>query len=130
VLQQLALTANEIRPRGEKLLARIHATSSTPDAFVLEAVASASGGGALPEITLPSWAIAITAASDDDVAKQLRLGTPAVLARINEGRVLVDLRTVLPNDEDALLQCILACTLERANCSPRAPREDAASRGA
>ena len=115
VLAQLALSADGIRPRGERLLERLQNQSATPAAFSLEAVASASGGGALPEMKLPSWAIAISSASPADIAKQLRLGAPAVLAYVKEGRTLIDLRTVQPKDDDALLQRLLACTLERAS---------------
>jgi L-seryl-tRNA(Ser) seleniumtransferase len=114
VLQQLSLTADEIRARGERVLTQLRAQSATPKAFSLVAVASASGGGALPEIALPSWAIAIASASPDDVAGQLRVGSPAVLPRVKEGSTLIDLRTVLPKDEDALLMRILACRLELA----------------
>jgi L-seryl-tRNA(Ser) seleniumtransferase len=113
VLRQLSLTPDEIRRRGERLLERLRAESATPSAYLLEDVASASGGGALPEIMLPSWAIAISSRSPDEVARQLRLGSPAVLARVKDGNTLLDLRTVLPKDEDALLQRILECTLAR-----------------
>jgi L-seryl-tRNA(Ser) seleniumtransferase len=115
ILRQLSLAADEIRPRGEQFVARLRAESAAPSAFSLEPVASAAGGGALPEITLPSWAIAIFSAAPDDVARQLRLGSPAVLARVNEGRTLIDLRTVLPKDDDALLRCIVRCTLKQGN---------------
>jgi L-seryl-tRNA(Ser) seleniumtransferase len=111
VLRQLALTANEIRTRAERLLARLQAESTSPAAFSLEAVASASGGGALPEMTVPSWAVAISASRADHFARQLRLGTPSVFSRVQEGKVLIDLRTVLPHDEDALVKCLLACHL-------------------
>jgi L-seryl-tRNA(Ser) seleniumtransferase len=114
VLRQLALTADEIRRRGESLVALLRAQSASPSAFSLEAVASASGGGALPEMTLPSYAIAIASPAPHDVAKQLRLGSPAVLPRVHEGSTLIDLRTVQPKDEDALLERVLAYSLERA----------------
>jgi L-seryl-tRNA(Ser) seleniumtransferase len=120
VLRQLALTAEEIQPRGERLVARLRGESASPDAFSLEAVASAAGGGALPELSLASWAIAITSPAPDDVARQLRLGSPAVLARVKEGATLIDLRTVLPKDEDTLLERILACSLVQAPTIGRA----------
>ena len=111
VLRQLSLTADEIRARGQRLLARLQAESTSPAAFSLQPVASASGGGALPEMTVPSWAVAIAASSADDFARQLRLGTPSVFSRVQDGKVLIDLRTVLPHDEDALVTCLLACRL-------------------
>jgi L-seryl-tRNA(Ser) seleniumtransferase len=104
VLRQLTLPAEEIRRRAEQLLARLKAESSTPDSFSLQEVASASGGGALPELSVPSWAIAIAASDADRLARMLRLGEPAVLTRIQEDKLLIDLRTVLPQDEERLAQ--------------------------
>jgi len=114
VLEQLALAADAIRARGERFLHQLQAKSGSPGAFSLKEVASASGGGALPEITVPSWAVAIATSNPDDVAKQLRLGSPAVLARVKDGSTLIDLRTVLPRDEEALLQRVLSCSLEQS----------------
>jgi L-seryl-tRNA(Ser) seleniumtransferase len=65
----------------------------------------------LPEITVPSWAVAIASSNPDDVARQLRLGNPAVLARVKDASTLIDLRTVLPRDEEALVHRMLACTI-------------------
>lgn len=109
VLRQLTLSAAEILPRAENLLQQLQATSSSPATFSLAAVESASGGGALPELTVPSWAIAISSNNADQVAQQLRLGQPAVFSRVQGGQVLIDLRTVQPQDEPALLHCLLAC---------------------
>lgn len=111
VLRQLTLTADEIRPRAECLLQQLQDESKTPAAFSLQEVESASGGGALPDLSVPSWAIAITAGNADHVGRQLRLGQPAVFSRVQNGRVLIDLRTVQPADEAALLRCLLACDL-------------------
>src|SRR5690606_22605452 len=96
VLRQLSLDAGEIRLRAERLLEQLRHQSRRPEAFSLQSVSSASGGGALPEQTLPSWAVAISADSANDLLRRLRLGSPAVMARVQSGQVLVDLRTVLP----------------------------------
>jgi L-seryl-tRNA(Ser) seleniumtransferase len=112
VLHQLALTADEIRVRAEGMLERLRSQSRSPGPFSLQSVCSAPGGGALPELTIPSWAIAISSPSPDRVARQLRLGSPAVFSRVQEGCTLIDLRTVLPQDDEALLGRILACSLE------------------
>jgi L-seryl-tRNA(Ser) seleniumtransferase len=44
----------------------------------------------------------------DELARRLREGDPAVVARIVDGRLLFDLRTVLPDQDDALLERLLA----------------------
>jgi L-seryl-tRNA(Ser) seleniumtransferase len=111
VLQQLSAKGDDIRARAQRLLQQLQAKSASPGAFALESVASASGGGALPEMTVPSWAVAIVSANPDDVARQLRLGSPSVLSRVKERSTFIDLRTVLPPDEEALAHRILGCSL-------------------
>jgi len=71
---------------------------------------SAIGGGSLPGETLPSWAISIDRGDmnggAEALAKRLRESDPPVLGRIEEEKVLLDPRTVLPEEEDALLQVV------------------------
>lgn len=68
------------------------------------------GGGSLPEESLPSRVVALDEttlpASAEAVAAALRHGDPAVVVRIEHGQLLIDPRTVLPDDEAALLQCV------------------------
>lgn len=54
------------------------------------------GGGSLPGETLPSVAVAIGVRSGAGLLTRLRTGDPAVVARIEDGRVLIDLRTIDP----------------------------------
>ncbi len=71
----------------------------------VEPVEATVGGGSLPGETLPSWALvlhAVDGESIDALARRLRLGEPGVFGRIDRDRLLLDLRTVLPED-DALL---------------------------
>ena len=56
--------------------------------------------------TSPSAAVSLP----EHYAAALRTGTPAVVGRIEDGRCLLDLRTVAPEDDDALLRAVLACT--------------------
>jgi len=67
------------------------------------------GGGSLPDLALPTVVVALQARdlSEELFAKRLRTGTPAVMARIQHGKVLLDLRTVLPHQEAELLTAIL-----------------------
>ena len=112
VLRQLALADSEIRTRAEWLVEKLRQKSPRPDRYSVQAVASAAGGGSLPGTTLSSWAIAIWSESPDHVARQLRLGSPAVFSRVQEGCTLIDFRTVRPADEDKLLRRILECSIE------------------
>jgi L-seryl-tRNA(Ser) seleniumtransferase len=111
VLRQLSLPADEIRPRAEQIVDRLRTHLTAPNVFSLEEVSSAPGGGALPELSIPSWAITIASGSADRVARQLRNGKPAVFGRVQDERVLLDLRTVMPDDDKSLLGRILECVV-------------------
>jgi len=64
---------------------------------------SAVGGGTLPEVTLPTFVLALASSDADALARRLREADPPVVARIEEGRVLLDPRTVLPGEDEAVV---------------------------
>ncbi len=68
---------------------------------------SAVGGGSLPGETLPTWALAAACGegrqSPEELAAKLRRADPPVVARIENDQVMLDPRTVLPEDEEAML---------------------------
>jgi L-seryl-tRNA(Ser) seleniumtransferase len=72
----------------------------------LAAGQSAVGGGSLPGETLPSTVLAITVDSPDEAASRLRAHEPPVIVRIEEGRLVLDPRTVLERDEDELIEAL------------------------
>jgi L-seryl-tRNA(Ser) seleniumtransferase len=108
VLRQLSQPAEDIRARVVRLVERLRAESASPGAFSVRAVSSASGGGALPEQPLPSWAVAISSGSADDLAKRLRVGDPSVFGRVQDECLLMDLRTISPEDDETVVATILA----------------------
>jgi len=67
---------------------------------------STVGGGSLPEETLPTWTLALPAASADRLARGLRTAQPPVIGRIENGRVVLDPRTVLPDQDESLLRSV------------------------
>jgi L-seryl-tRNA(Ser) seleniumtransferase len=69
---------------------------------------SVVGGGAAPSSVLPTRLLALShsALSADELAARLRLSDPPIVARVEEGRVLLDLRTVFP-DEDSQISAAL-----------------------
>jgi L-seryl-tRNA(Ser) seleniumtransferase len=98
VWRMIAANPELLRQRAERVAAELRAAR-------VEAVQSTAGGGSLPGETLPSWAVAIPAHESiriDALARRLRLGEPGVFGRIEEDRLLLDLRTVLPEDDEAL----------------------------
>jgi L-seryl-tRNA(Ser) seleniumtransferase len=69
---------------------------------VEESVAQVGGGGA-PGIDLPSVAVVLP----EWCASVLRLGDPSVLGRVERGRLLLDLRSVPPEDDGAVVAAVL-----------------------
>ena len=71
---------------------------------------SAIGGGSLPGETLPSWALVLDPADlsggADGVMRRLRQGRPPVVARVEDGCVLFDPRTVSPEEDADLLSAL------------------------
>jgi L-seryl-tRNA(Ser) seleniumtransferase len=67
---------------------------------------STVGGGSLPGATLPTALLALDMPHADAFAAKLRAANPPVIARIADGRVLFDPRTVLPGQEQALLATV------------------------
>ena len=68
------------------------------DAFV--------GGGSAPERPVPGEALALSVSTE--VQRCLRLGDPAVVARMVDGALLLDLRSVAPPDDAVLLDALRA----------------------
>jgi len=76
-----------------------------PQNAALELIESRStvGGGSLPGQTLPTTALAIQSDSAERLAMLLRQGTPPVIGRVEHNRLLLDPRTVLPEQDAALI---------------------------
>jgi L-seryl-tRNA(Ser) seleniumtransferase len=89
--------------RAERWRAALAAVA--PGAFVREG-RSAVGGGSLPEVTLPTRLLALPGPDREGLAERLRRGDPAVVARIEEGLLVLDPRTVLPGEDEALLSAL------------------------
>jgi L-seryl-tRNA(Ser) seleniumtransferase len=111
VLRMMRLTKEEIAHRAEALVARIESAQSKPAKLKLELCDGESviGGGAAPSAVLPTRLITLSHAelSADELCSRLRGSDPPVIARVEEGRVLIDLRTVFPQ-QDATMVAALA----------------------
>jgi L-seryl-tRNA(Ser) seleniumtransferase len=69
---------------------------------------STVGGGSLPGQTLPSWAVCIGGVPPQRLLDALRAATPAVIGRVVDDEVVLDLRTVDPSEDDLLRGGIVA----------------------
>ncbi|HEU5160512.1 MAG TPA: L-seryl-tRNA(Sec) selenium transferase [Streptosporangiaceae bacterium] len=101
VLRALRADPAALRHRAERLARRLTAVG----AEVVDSVAAVGGGGA-PGHELPSVALALPEA----LARPLRLGDPPVVGRVLRGRLLLDLRTVPPDQDDTLAAAVLTCS--------------------
>jgi len=70
---------------------------------------SVIGGGTAPSAKLPTALLAVThqTVNADALAARLRAVEPPIVARIEDGRVLLDLRTVFPEQDEAIAQAVI-----------------------
>jgi L-seryl-tRNA(Ser) seleniumtransferase len=103
-LRMMYLSKEEIGQRAAALAAELR----PPWKAELVDGDSVIGGGAAPSAVLPTKLVALTheGLSADAVASRLRTGDPAILARVEEGRVLLDLRTVFPEQDHVVLSAL------------------------
>lgn len=100
VIRMLSLTVDELEQRARRLVEGLNAELLPGE--------SALGGGAGPTSTLPTTLIAIThpEKSAQEIEHELRNYSPPIIARIAEGKVLLDLRTVFPDELSVLRQAL------------------------
>src|ERR1700733_7495970 len=101
VAAALAADPASLFDRAERAVARLAETGL--DARVVPAWAAVGGGGA-PGVELPSAAISLP----EPLASPLRREEPAVVGRLEAGRLLLDLRSVPPEQDEPLVRAILA----------------------
>ena len=111
VRRMLALTSDQIRARAQSLAARIDGTNGCR--AELTAGASAVGGGSAPGVELPTCLVALSheTLTADTIEARLRAADPPVVARVERDRVVLDLRTVLPHEDEMLARAIAAIRL-------------------
>jgi L-seryl-tRNA(Ser) seleniumtransferase len=97
----MRLSAHDIRTRAETLQKQLSSAANLKTTII--SGESLIGGGSAPTSSLPTFLLAITAESlsADELAARLRHNDPPIVARVEEGRVLLDLRTVLSSTEEA-----------------------------
>jgi L-seryl-tRNA(Ser) seleniumtransferase len=97
VLRMLREPTDVVRARAERLAA---ATGGA-----VEETVARVGGGALPLAELPSFACAL----EEELAPELRLHEPPVVAVVRDGRTVLDCRTLTDAEADAAAAAVLAC---------------------
>src|SRR5690606_16927686 len=109
VWRMVSMPLTEIEARAQAWAAELGVNAS---AGVIDG-RSMIGGGSLPEESLPTRLLALACDDVEEVARRLRLGDPAVVARVEHNRLLLDPRTVHPR-EDAALVAAVQQTLQQA----------------
>jgi len=97
-LRMLRMSADQIRARAEKLRERV------PSVEIIEG-RSVAGGGSTPDQSLPTWLLAI---SGEAVQIERKLRASNIIARIENEKVVIDLRTVFPEEEGELVKALCA----------------------
>ena len=100
-LRMMRLTKESIGERAARLAAQIDSPKLKTEILDAE---SLLGGGSAPSSVLPTRVLALSCEglSADDLAAHLRNSQPPIIARVEEGRVLLDLRTVFPQQDIAI----------------------------
>jgi L-seryl-tRNA(Ser) seleniumtransferase len=104
-LRMLRLSKDAIGERADALAARVAAPKLRVEIVDGE---SLLGGGAAPSSVLPTRLLALTCEglSADELAARLRGSEPPIIARVEEGRVLLDLRTVFPGQDATVVAAL------------------------
>ena len=98
-----SISPSELKRTARKLAEGI--APHLPEALTVETtpVESTPGGGSSPMVKLPSWGIAISGSGTARLAAELRQGEPPIVARLEADRLIIDVRTLLPGDDDAIV---------------------------
>lgn len=104
ITQYLTADPDELKVRCEHVASAVGGTAVGGTAVDVTVVPSAGavGGGGAPGVDLPGWAVALPT----ELAQPLRTGRPAVVGRIENGRLLLDLRCVPDELDDALIAAV------------------------
>ncbi len=109
VLRMLSVSAAVLKKRAQALVRKLkkHALPLTVSAMQ---DVSKIGGGAYPAQELPTWVVSLEpqGMSSRELEQKLRTGTPSVIARISRERVLLDMRTLFPEEADMVANALIA----------------------
>jgi L-seryl-tRNA(Ser) seleniumtransferase len=104
-LGMLHAPVQEIEQRTRQLAGELARAAPDLEVDVVPSVAR-SGGGTLPTYEIPSFAVRLGGADAEVLAERLRGAEPPVVGRVHEGRLWLDVRTLLPGDEEAVVAAV------------------------
>ena len=109
VLRQLSAPLEELEARARRLAERLGRVVGEDATVNVRREQALVGGGSLPGFELPGWVAVVSlpiAGRADRVAAGLRAARPPVVARVRDGELLFDVRTLLDDDEAAVEQAL------------------------
>jgi L-seryl-tRNA(Ser) seleniumtransferase len=108
-LRMLSAGVAEMGERASRLADRIGEACGGAYSVGTREDVSRAGGGALPMADIPTVVVALepTRGSVADLEQKLRWGEPHIIARISEGRLLLDPRTLTPAEEDEIVSALV-----------------------
>jgi L-seryl-tRNA(Ser) seleniumtransferase len=109
-MRMIRMTVDEIRARAERLQTQLRDAGISIDIIGGQSVA---GGGSTPEQSLPTWLLAISG-NAPKLERKLRANHPPVIARIEDDRLVLDLRTVFADEEEALILALRDALQDRS----------------
>ena len=104
-LRMIRAPVSEVEKRATDLAENLRSNAPGLEVEVTPSVAR-SGGGTLPTYEIPSFAVRLGGTDPEALAGELRSSDPAVVGRVSEGRLLLDVRTLVPGDEEAVIRAI------------------------
>ncbi len=110
IWQMISASPEALYGRALEWAGRLKRAGTADDKIDLRPGESTVGGGSLPGQVLPTTLLSLQVDSPQRYLARLRLGYPAIIARAEKDRVVLDPRTVLPEQDSALLARILDTT--------------------
>jgi L-seryl-tRNA(Ser) seleniumtransferase len=111
-LRMIRMTASEVEQRARAFVARLNDRLPKDATLEIREGSSVIGGGSTPDQKLPTSLIAVASHRYSAVALEKRLRRPTngapVIARIEEDRLVIDLRTVFVEEEEPLAEAVIA----------------------
>ncbi len=110
-LKMMRFSKAEIEGRARAFAEKLKGDDGNPHGEIKVEIVdgeSVIGGGAAPSSVLPTKLVAVTSSrlSADELSAKLRQSNPPILARVEDGRVLFDLRTVFPSQDAVVIDAL------------------------
>jgi L-seryl-tRNA(Ser) seleniumtransferase len=107
-LKVLSLPVEKVEKRARILAGKMEDVVGGKGEVAALPTSAESGGGALPAVSLPSFGVSLSLFdfSPQELQELLRKNEPPIISRVENDRVIFDLRTIFPGEEEIILQAV------------------------